>query len=237
MVQSYAMAFMIIGSWWEWLKSTSAWIKGISYVLMALFAYVNVWFIYNAHAGQGLYDPSGMTSAYYWAVVGRFHVPEYTAIFKDTEEYFTGKPKDLRKLHALGMDPEGEPVVDCPNPASRKIVVPIQEDWVKKWTLENRLDNKGDWIRARMSLWSGDREWESWKMIQLIIGFSQKGQTIKENMVRFQRFVEPGQTVDYRFDTRIPQKDFDSIYVQIWNPGSRLSLDILDLEIYRFDAP
>ncbi len=132
MVQSYAMAFMIIGSWWEWLKSTSAWIKGISYVLMALFAYVNIWFTYNAHAGQGLYDPSGMTSAYYWAVVGRSHVPEYTAIFKDTEEYFTGKPKDLRKLHALGMDPEGEPVVDCPNPASRKIVVPIQEDWVKK---------------------------------------------------------------------------------------------------------
>lgn len=76
MVQSYAMAFMIIGSWWEWLKSTSAWIKGISYVLMALFAYVNIWFTYNAHAGQGLYDPSGMTSAYYWAVVGRSHVPE-----------------------------------------------------------------------------------------------------------------------------------------------------------------
>src|SRR5690606_25725334 len=97
MVQSYAVVFIMMAAMVEALLSTK-WLKWPVFAIMAVFSYVNIWFTYNAHAGQGLYDPNGMTKAYYWAVVGRFRVPEYTERFKDTDEYFKGTPKNKRLL-------------------------------------------------------------------------------------------------------------------------------------------
>lgn len=232
MVQSYAVAFLIMGTLIEWLLQ-AGWLKWPSFALMALFSYINIWFTYNAHGGQGLYDPNGMTQAYYWAVVGRFEVPPHTIIYKDTDEYFSGTPHKIKQIHQYGFEEDTACSEQNPISGRRSLQFPSSNTNTRKWSFA-KPDGQADWLRAKVSARANGTEWESFKMIQFIVGFSQNSEKIKERMIRVQRYTEPGQVVDVSFDIKIPREAFDSIYFYFWNPGSQVATTLDDVEFHSF---
>lgn len=232
MVQSYAVAFLIMGTLIEWLLKAGR-VKWPSFALMGLLSYVNIWFTYNAHAGQGLYDPTGMTKSYFWAVVGRFKVPQHTAIYKDTDEYFSGKPKNIKLIYDYGFEDDTTYSEINPIFGRRSLNMHSNMEYSNKLQFKNNISH-ATWLRAKVSVRTTDREWENWRMIQFIVGFTQNGKKIKDRMIRINRYAEPGQIVDVSFDIKVPKENFDSIYIYFWNPGSQVGVDFDNIEISSF---
>lgn len=233
MVQSYAVAFFMMAALVDWLLHTK-WIKWPVFAVMAVFAYVNIWFTYNAHTYDGLYDPTGMTKAYYWAVVGRFDVPFETRKLKDTDELFKGEPKNMQLIYSYGF--ENDTTASDINPISGTRSLFFHP--YREYSPELKFHfTKGDaeWLRARATFKFMDDEWENWKMLQYVVGFIDNGKKIKNNMIRVNRFVNTGEATSVSFDVKLPNQTFDSVYILFWNPGSKATLKLDDIEIHSFE--
>lgn len=233
MVQSYAVAFLMIAAFVEWLLSTR-WIKWPAFAVMLVFAYVNVWFTYHAHARNGLYDPTGMTTAYYWAVVGRFNVPFEARKLKDTEELYKGEPKNLQIIYSYGFEDDTTASNVNPISGTRSIYFHSGRTYSPKLKVEKLPDSETNWLRAKAKIKMLGNEPENWKMLQFIIEFTKDGQLIKQNMVRVNRLVKSGNIEDVYFDTRIPAQPYDNIEILFWNPGSNVPSLVDDIEVYSF---
>lgn len=234
MVQSYAVAFMVIAALVEWLLTTR-WIKWPVFAVMAVFAHVNIWFTYNAHKAEGLYDPTGMTEAYYWAVVGRFNVPFETRKLKETDELFTGTPANMRLLRKYDFENDSTAWVDTPIAGLRSLLFNESLTYSSKISVPFQPGD-ADWIRSIAIVKVIKNEWVNWKMIQFTVNF-RKGtdEIIKSRMIRPNNYVFKGQTGLVYIDVKIPEQPFDTIDVFFWNPGSSLPLMLDNIEIYSFE--
>lgn len=204
--------------------------------IILLFCYVNIWFTYSAHAEGGLYDPNGMTKAYYWHVVGRYNVPEHTKIFKDTDEYFTGVPHNLTLLYSNDFE-------DSSIASSNHVIEGQYSGYIDKdvefgpeFTIPFNKKN-ADWVRASINAKVSSKEWDYWRMPQFIISFirSSEKNYVKSNMIRINRFIEPGTLQNLFFDVKVPQEQIDSIKVWLWNPGSYHPIIVDNLKLYTFE--
>ncbi len=232
MVQSYAVVFIMMAAMVEALLFTK-WLKWPVFAIMAVFSYVNIWFTYNAHAGQGLYDPNGMTKAYYWAVVGRFRVPEYTERFKDTDEYFKGTPKNKRLLFSEDFEEDSSASDIDPISGNRSLYFYPYRQYAPILTFAF-TESEADWIRAVVKVRPSEQEWESWRMLQFIVGFTHDGSKIKDRMIRVNRFCPPRETTELYFDIKVPKAPIDSVYIQFWSPGSKAALHLDEVSIHAF---
>lgn len=233
MVQSYAITFFMIAALVDVLLKTR-WIKWPVFAIMAVFVYVNIWFTYNAHTPKGLYDPVGMTKAYYWKVVGRFKVPEYTVRFKDTDEYFEGAPKNMKQLYSYGFEDDTTASDIYPISGKRSLYFHPYREYSPILAFPY-LPGNADWLRAKVTIKVMDDEWEYWKMLQFTIGFVNKEERIKTNMIRLHRFAIEGKPTEVYFDVKIPKQPFDSVQVYFWNPGSYTTSKLDDIEVWSFE--
>lgn len=234
MVQSYAVAFFMIAALVEWLLNTK-WIKWPAFAIMLVFAYVNIWFAYNAHAGNGLYDPTGMTKAYYWAVVGRLNVPFETRKLKETDELFTGTPVNMKLLRKYDFENDSTALVDTPIAGLRSLLFHENKTYSPKISAPFQPGN-ADWIRSSAIVKVIKNEWVNWKMIQFTVNFRKgSGEVIKSRMIRLNNYVFKGQIGSVYIDVKIPEQAFDTIDVFFWNPGSSQPLMIDDIEIHSFE--
>ncbi len=233
MVQSYAVAFFMIAALVEWLLHTK-WIKWPVFAVMVVFAYVNIWFTYHAHAGNGLYDPVGMTKAYYWAVVGRFKVSDETNKLKDTDELFKGEPRNMQLIYSYGFEDDTTASGENPISGSRSLYFHPYREYSPEFRFSFAKSN-ADWLRAQVTINALDDEWEYWKMLQFVVGFQNRGEKIKTNMIRLHRFAKENEPTEIYIDVKIPQQEFDSVYILFWNPGSGTTLKLDEIEVYSFE--
>lgn len=235
MVQSYAVLFFIIAALVQALLQTR-WLKWPVFAVMMVFAYVNIWFTYNAHGGAGLYDPNGMTKAYYWAVVGRFHVPKHSIRYKDTDEFFDGKPQNMKQLYNNDFEDDSTATTENPISGQRSLYFDGTREYSPKMRIAYR-PGQADWVRATASVRINKAEWEVWKKIQFTIGFKdEKLEDVKTRMVRINHLmdVDSAETQVY-FDVKIPEQSFDSLDILFWNPGSKWPVMIDDVALWSFD--
>ena len=71
-------------------------------------------------------------------------------------------------------------------------------------------------------------------MTQLVVRYSNKGEKVKENLIRIYRLLDSGQTRNLYLDSRLPKKTFDSIQVFLWNGDSPKMLLIDGLRVESF---
>lgn len=231
MVQSYSVVFLIIAALVQWLLKTK-WIKWPVFTVMIIFGYVNIWLTYNAHAGEGLYDPTSMTKKYYWSVVGRFHVPDHIVRYKDIDELYTGNPKDMQLLYK--QDFEQDPTADTINVMSgkRSLYFDITKSYSTFYSFAY-TPGRADWLRTSADVKISAREWTTWKMIQISTRFKGKDGLVKIKEIRLNHIIDSAQGWVY-FDVKIPEQSFDSVEVLFWNPGSDIPVIIDDLRVWSF---
>jgi hypothetical protein len=188
---------------------------------MLLAAYVNVWFTVQAHGGERLYDPESMSKAYYWRVIGRWHVPAEVEKLKDASEIFNGKAKDFRLVYSKEFAAAEAPVLlDEAHPYSKNY--------------DFALPDSGDaWLRVQVHFRIAQKEWTAWKMTQFIVSVKGKGQVQQEQMLRVQRYLEDGEAKEIFLDIRLPAKA-DSASVRFWNPGSDKPIWIDSIRAWSF---
>lgn len=233
MVQSYAVLFIPIASLVE-SSWKLRWVKWPVWAAMLIFTYVNIWFTYNAHGGQALYDPNGMTKAYYWHVIGRFNVPAHTEMYKDTDEYFEGTPRNMKLIYKNGFE-EDSTATDIEVISGNRSLY-MNEG--RQYGLSARIPfehGDADWLQAKVKAVAYGAEPESWKMIQFVVEFYQDDKLIKTRQIRLNRFAATSMVKTISYYTKIPDTDFNTIQVHFWNPGTSNPLLLDDVEVWAFE--
>ncbi|MCB0573808.1 MAG: hypothetical protein KDC61_04485, partial [Saprospiraceae bacterium] len=89
--------------------------------------------------------------------------------------------------------------------------------------------------RVSLTFRCSPKEWDWWRMTQLIVRFRSGERMLKERMIRLQRHVDGEETRTVFFDTRLPKEAFDRAGVLVWNAGSdkAVRLDDLQVEVFR----
>lgn len=235
MIQSYPIILFPFASLLQLVFEKQV-LKWILTPVLLVFTYFNLWFTYNAHAGEGLYDSQGgMTNQYFWSVVFRYHIPENVKKLKDTDELFDGDPANMKLLYENHFEHDTlynatQPVIE-----GEKSIF-IRGHFVSPEYGFSYQKDKGDWIRVQASFHCINKEWEPWKMTQFVVRLKYNDKIVKERMIRIHRFIDYNQTKDIYLDVELPEEDVNNIQVLFWNDASDQEVIIDNLKAWSFDG-
>jgi hypothetical protein len=233
MLQSYPVILFPFASLIRYLDNHKVWlVLSTPFILLAM--YFNIWFTIEAHGGEGLYDPTGMTKAYFWAVAGRWHASPEIQKLKETDELFYGKMKDVRTLYSNNFEQDTTlPVRKDAIEGERSVHLDKVHAWSNRYSFAMPPRITG-WLRAQSSFRIADKEWTTWKMTQFIVTLSYRGQTVKERMIRVQRLLDRNETKRIFFDIGIPEKQVDSCHILFWNVESEYPVLVDQVQVSNF---
>lgn len=235
MIQSYPVLLFPLAALIDLMLSVRI-LKWVLSPLLIVCIYFNLWFTYQAHAISGLYDPEGMTKAYFWAVAGRWSASDQVRKLKTTDELYTGIPKNKELIYYNDFELETN-IKDIPMPPI-KGKISAYTDGSHEYSIMSSFafkKTKNRWLRAQATFANTEKEWTGWKMPQLTVRFTNKGEIVKANGIRIPYFMTDGQTEDVFIDTKIPTTDFDSVTIFVWNPGSAHPLIFDNLTVWSFN--
>jgi hypothetical protein len=235
MIQSYPIILFPFASLLQYL-STKHVLKWIASPIIILLSYFNIWFTYNAHAGQGLYDPWGMTNPYYWRVIYRYHVPPEVEKLKDAKDLFEGTPHNIKQLYSNDFE-------NCDSLCLRDSSLTIDGHYsiyLKEHSSSpeycfNYQPGQAKWLRVQGTFRSIFKEWEAWRMTQFVVRFKNKDVVVKENMIRVFRWMDNGTTKDLYVDTKVPKEPFDNVCIYFWGDECGQPVIIDDIKASSFE--
>ncbi len=226
MVQYYPVLSILMAAGLQWLWARRG-LRIAAVPLILLLCSVNIWFMYQAHAGH-LYDAEGgMTKEYYWRVIGRKDAPPEVAKLKDGKYLFEGPlPSEARLLFRNSLHqalPGGGDSMLILDGATRE----------SAYYSFAKPPGRLRWIRAKARFHSITGEPVIWNMLQFCIGVTKGGDRKRETMMRVQRFVRPGESRELWVDLKPPSDgDYDSIAVHFWNVESSAETRVDELEVW-----
>ncbi len=235
MIQSYPIIFFPFASLLQLMFEKKI-LKWILTPAMLVFAYFNLWFTYNAHAGEGLYDSQGgMTNQYFWRVVFRYHIPENVKKLKDTNELFDGEPKNMKLLYENHFEDQ-DSLFNPAQPAleGQKSIF-IKGHFISPEYGFNYSEKNADWVRVQARFHCIYKEWDAWRMTQLVVRLKYNNKLVKEKILRVHRFIDYNETKDIYLDVKLPKEDVNNIKVLFWNEISDQEMVVDDLKIWSFN--
>ena len=233
MVQSYPILMFPIAS----LVSVALTKRFLTWVLtpfLFLFTYMNIWYTYQCHGG-GLYDNTNMTREYYWRVAGRWQVPDKFVVLKDYPEYYEG--------------PENNKVLLYQNDFEQDTTLPVSPHAITgnkslelNDTTKNAIEYKfpwkptsAGWLVASADFHNNFKEYDTWKMTQLILRVYKADKLVKSNLIRVHRLMQRnGETINASVFMNINNLSFDSVGVSLWNGYSSKKIWIDNVKVYSF---
>jgi hypothetical protein len=202
MVQSYPILFFLIAALIESVNRKYA-RKAIFYPAFLLFIYLNIWWTYNAHAGQ--VQVSETSRAYYLATVGRWSVTDNITKLLDDPDQYKGNPKSGRLLYANDFEQE------APANVSHDIVLE-QEHPIYIYSIP-RPSAAAKWLRASADFTVYNKEWEASSMPQFIMTVLNHGKAVKISTLRVNRLLTDGEKKNIYMDMELPDVPFDQLTV------------------------
>ena len=236
MVQSYAVLSVPFAATLGGIKNWKPWARWVAGMTITLFTYYNLWLTHQAHKG-GLLDPENMTKAYFWKVLGRYHQPEDYKKLMDTDEYFEGVRKDVREIAFFDFEADST-IHSCDYPpldGIRSLCLDQEHPYSAEYSMQ-LLPGDATWVRISFKAWAPHKEWDLWKMTQLLVRFYRNEQKVKENYIRIQRFLNDQQEVLLFMDVKIPRGDFNRMSFLFWNLNSDRQLVLDDIKVETFNA-
>lgn len=232
MVQSYPAWAFPLGAFITTMEKDRV-KRALMYFVFLLFGYYTVWYTHEIHRG-GLVDPYNMTRAYFWAVLGRFSVPEETQKLYDTRYIFTGKRKDVREIYFNNFDSDttlikiGKQFNGTP---CEFITAGKKNTRIARIPLET---GAATWLRLSADFRCGIREWDDRRRPQLRVVLKEGTKDVKGYGIRVHRFLNTGDFKNLYIDIKLPQKTFHAVELYVWNPGSEqeLLIDNMRAELY-----
>lgn len=212
MIQTYPVMLFTLASLIEYANRP----KIAFYVLipiMIFFVYMNVWWTYQAHRGN-LVDAFCTTKEYYNKVVGRWSVPEDVMKLKDTDELPEHDFQDKKLVF------------------ERKTADTLNADKQNAILLDTTFSTHKEWVRVDACYHSFSKEWDVWKMPQLIVKFKSDTGDVKTRILRLHRFLDYDQQDRIFLDVKVPATPFNELEVNIWNGSSNTSTEVSDLKVW-----
>jgi hypothetical protein len=232
MVQSYPVILFPLAAFIDWMLKQKIRIWAVTPVLL-FFVYFNLWFTWNSCAEGGLFDPEGMSRSYFWAVAGRWKVPDDTEKLKDTEELFKGKPKQMRLLYENRFEDDSLFNPEIPAVEGKRSLY-IKAHTTSPHYVATFTPGQSAWVRVQATFHCLQKQWTGWKMLQLVVRLQNNDNIVKERMIRVDRYLNSGDVKDIFIDVKIPKEPINRIEVFFWNDVNDNAMVVDDLKFYSF---
>ena len=231
MVQSYAILAFPLAGLVDWAKA-----KSIPKILLLVFslgcAYYNIWLTHQAHRG-GLFVSEQMTLPYLKAIFLRSEMPSKETIkLLDTKELYLGTPELIENLASLDFESDtiNHSCSIPPIEGDRSLCLSAQEPFSPAIQIHSKEINT-PWIRVQGEFRCLEKEWEFWRMSQLMVKFKKGDKEVQTRFIRLFRLLQPHSTQNIFFDVPVPEKPYDFLEVQFWQAHGDKPLAIDQLKI------
>ncbi len=210
------------------------WQKWLLIAFSAFCIWLNIFQTWQAH-GHG-FEVEAMTKAYYWRIFGNTNPTNLDRKLLDTKEDYQGERKNVQQIYLNEFEEKTTDNLRTSKKAkSGKSALLINKDTEFTLPLTAKTNAKAPkWIRVSADFYLPSKEWDVWKMTQLIVEFKKGDKRIKKRILRVQRQLSEKTWQKNWTDMQIPKADFDHIKVYFWNAGSKKEVYIDDLivEVY-----
>ncbi|MBC7885954.1 MAG: glycosyltransferase family 39 protein [Saprospiraceae bacterium] len=177
----------------------------------------NIWVTHQAHYG-GLLVAGEMTSEYLKAIFLKNQLPHDARKLLDTKNMYKGEIKQPVYLMTEN-DSVGYIGNICLNDT-------VQFSPAKKF----KLPSSNGWLRASADFLTIHKEWESWKMTQLILKYYKAGKEINSDVLRAQRHLDPGKKVNLFLDSRLTDMP-DEVEILLWNSDGKTEICVDNIRL------
>jgi len=220
MVQSYPVLGIAMGALFAWIRDQKLVGKiGIG-IFILLSIYLNLYWTHQGHKG-GLLHVGQMTEAYFWKVIGSYDKNEEDLKLLDTDNNYEGERQNVQTLQPVGN-------LEFPTILNGE----IQFSAALMYKSQN-IDNK--WIRVIADVSADQKEWDIWKMAQLVCKFKRGDQDVKYEYIRLYRILDGGERRSIHLDVKVPNAIHETLEVYFWNAGGDKTLNIHGVTVETFD--
>lgn len=233
MVQSYAVLAFPLSMFLQWLLQQRIILKIIIFGIFSILIYYNLWLTYQAHDGN-LLRPDKMTKAYFFKILGKYEVDENAVKLLDTDEELVGERNNIQTLFFEDFEQDSIPKEYPLQAISGFGAVCLSKDKQYSPTIIASLPNNAEWIRVSADFRCHLKEWEYWRMAQLIVRFYNNEEIIKTKSIRIHRFLKDGQTKTIFLDSKIPKGNATKVDAMLWNSDGQKNIMMDNLRIESF---
>lgn len=234
MVQIYPVLALPLAGWMNWWRKRHDLLWTVGMLVLAGCVYFNLWVTHQAHRG-GLLYPEQMTRAYFFHILGKFSIERDRIKLLDNRDYYAGSIKRPRTVYEQTFKEQRNDLCASIFGEDRAEAICMNAGNQFTTSFEFELKDKFDWLRAEGQFKIHDKEWEFWKMTQMIVRFYDGEQIVKERMIRLHRLLNGHDEAVIYMDVRRPKKPFSKVSLQFWNADSEKAIWIDNLKVVVFD--
>ncbi len=205
-----------------------------------LFATTCIWLncmqTYQAH-GHG-FEVDAMTKAYYWRIFGKAKPTDLDKKLLDTKEDYQGERKNINSIYTNNFEQYVDTVAytkEYAHSGNQALLISTNNKYTPTINIP-LAPQKDKWLRVSAQFYTPQKEWDIWRMTQLIVQFKKQDQVIKSRMIRVQRQMGERAWQSNWTDMKIPNENFDTLSIVFWNAGSTKTLFIDDLTAEVYEA-
>lgn len=233
MLQSYPIILFPFATLLQYIFG-KRWLTIVAAPFVLLFTAFNLWFTYAAHGGENLYDPNGMTNAYYRRIIFRTKVPLEYSKLKDTEELFEGTPKQMRLLYKNDFETDTTAKANLfTGPKGNHAIYVAPHTSTPDYNIHYEPTG-AEWVRAQAMFKIHSKEWEPWRMTQFVVRFKKEGRVVKERQIHIFRLLNMEDRKTLFIDIKVPKEAFDTVTVLLWGGESDHPIIMDDLQVFEF---
>jgi len=233
MVQAYAVLLLPLTALTEWVHSKKI-LPFLFYILVGLGIYHNLWITHQAHKG-GLFVPEQVTERYFKNILWRYEADPNVKLLLDNSEGFLGEPRDIFEIAKTDLEADSlSPSPFPPIQGQQSLWVSSDKEFSDNWTIPVSPLEK-DYLRLQTQVRCISKEWEWWRVPQVIMELRKEGNVVKSQIIRPHRHMNEGETMEMNVDMKLPGGDYDQVKVYLWNAGSNHPLLVDQLVLLAFD--
>lgn len=177
----------------------------------------NCWMTHNCHYG-GLFVAGDMTSEYLKAVILRDKLPPEARKLLDTRKIYKGDIKD----EIILLSP-----IDSVNHFGK---VCLRDSLQYSSTKKFKLPSREGWLRASADFYTDNKEWDQWKMTQLVLKYFKDGKELRSDVLRAQRHLDQSVKTHLWLDSKL-RNEPDSVELYFWNADSRTAICVDNISL------
>jgi hypothetical protein len=233
MVQSYVAFGFAFAALVQWV-SAAKWKSVLLTIALLAAAYINIWWTCNAH--HNWVRVSDVTRNYSLATYGRWQSNAEIEKYLDNDDvYFAAITKADTVYKGLAFDSLKETnVVRFGNGVQYAKLDNIHQ-FTKPLSID-LLRKQNNWLRLYVQCKIANKEWDEWRMTQIIVRFFNGSKEIKSNMIRAQRHLADNEERSIWMDAKMPNEIFDRIEFSTWNANGDKYCMLTNLSVIAFDG-
>ena len=209
LVQLYPVLAFPLSAFYQTISKIN--LKAIIIAVFSMFCvHYNFWMTHHCHYG-GLFVAGDMTSEYLKAVFLKNQMPPEAKKLLDTRKIYTAAIKDPVYLMTT---------VDTINNIGK---ICLRDTIQYSKATRFKLPQQTGWLRASADFYTDHKEWEQWRMTQLVLKYYKNGKELRSDVLRVQRHLDQGQKVNLWLDSKLRYKP-DEVEIYLWHAESKTSL-------------